>query len=180
MFYLCHVFVVLLWLQDCGNPACILFAFCFIWKRQILIEWKPLGFHDLVYCSCKYALAVSQWALITFKSTKYFFWYFLAKHLHLSTWLIAVGCFIFGTAVLIYLLPVWYLSMSKNRLNMCDMHSTVIGLWIWENVKCRHTFVLRSLQKAFLCVCAVVQCQSLPVETHKHTVHLHCQAKAIS
>lgn len=46
----------------------------------------------------------------------------------LSAWLTAVGCFIFGTAVLIYLFPVWYLSMSKNRLNISDTPGSVTGL----------------------------------------------------
>ena len=75
--------------------------------------------------------------------TNYLFWQFLARPLRLSARLTAVGCLISETAVLIYLFPAWYLSMSKSRLNINDIPGTVR-----ENV--------RIITDSILCVCVCV------------------------
>lgn len=81
----------------------------------------------LIYCSRKYASAISQWALMTFKSTKYLFLFSgtLSSLINMTD---CCGKFYLRHSCLNLPFPVWYLSMSKNRLNISDMAGTVTEL----------------------------------------------------
>lgn len=119
-------FVFIFVSQTLSVSVCIFFLIFFFWYK-----YKSNRDHNNVLISPVLEKHLEQFLTVdwshlktqsTFLDT---LWQCLLTY---HPWLIAVGCFIFGTAVSIYLFPVWYLSMSKNRLNRSDMPSAVIRL----------------------------------------------------
>lgn len=82
-----------------------------------------------------------------------FFFVHLRAKIHLSARPKAVGGFIFETAVLIYLFPLWYISMSKNRLNRSSLPISVTAFLCEKMLKwtrlCVHTLVQDQHEHAF-------------------------------